>query len=171
MSPASATPKKTSAKKAGPKEPTSSVMVKKAIAELADRKGSSLAAIKKYISAHYQVDIAKRAPFIRKAIKTAVEKGVLIQIKGQGAAGVFKLAPKAKSPAKAPKSPKEKTAAKKSTKAKSPVKKSPKKKTTKAKTPKKASKPKAKTPKKAPAKKAAKKTSVKKATKKTAKKA
>ncbi|CAB4069254.1 H1_5 [Lepeophtheirus salmonis] len=73
-----------------PCTPTSSMMVMTAIKALADRKGSSLMAIKKYISAHFKVDMVKRAPFICKAIRSAVEKGELVQTKGKGASGTFK---------------------------------------------------------------------------------
>merc|ERR1719507_2877470 len=125
-------------------------MVKAAIKALADKKGSSLAAIKKYVAANYKVDIVKISPFIRKALKKAVVDKALVQVKGS-----YKLAKEAKKPAK----PKAKKA--KKPKAKKP--KSPKKaaaKPKKAKTPKKAAaKPKpAKKPaaKKTPAKKAAK---------------
>merc|ERR1712076_81426 len=139
---AAAKPKKPSA------HPPSSAMVKAAIKALADKKGSSLAAIKKYVAANYKVDIVKISPFIRKALKKAVVDKALIQVKGS-----YKLAKEAKKP-KAPKKAK-KPAAKKP---KSPKKAAAKPK--KAKTPKKAAaKPKpAKKPaaKKTPAKKAAK---------------
>ncbi|XP_040568924.1 histone H1, sperm [Lepeophtheirus salmonis] len=173
MSPA--TPKKTSSKvsKDGSKAPPSSMMVKSAIRKLAERKGSSLAAIKKYISAHYKVDMVKRAPFICKAIRSAVEKGELVQTKGKGASGTFKLPVAKKSKDTKtdvmPKSTKKPTV-KKASKAKAPVKKTPKKKTVKSKTPKKATKSKAKSPKKSPTKKAVSKASVKKTTKRTASK-
>ena len=38
------------------------------------------------------VDVAKLAPFIRKALKGLTEKGKLVQTKGTGASGSFKLA-------------------------------------------------------------------------------
>merc|ERR1719262_1906422 len=145
---AAAAPKaKTPAKKAAkPKKPAahppSSAMVKAAIKALADKKGSSLAAIKKYVAANYKVDIVKISPFIRKALKKGVEAKAILKVKGS-----YKLAKEAKKPkAKKPKKPK----AKKPKKAAKPKKaKTPKKaaKPKKAKTPKKAAKPKkAKTP-------------------------
>merc|ERR1712043_99309 len=105
----------------------------------ADKKGSSLAAIKKYIAANYKVDIVKISPFIRKALKKAVEAKAILKVKGS-----YKLATKAKKvkkpKAKKPKKPKAK-------------------KVKNAKTPKKAKKPAAK---KAAPKKAAKKATPKK---------
>merc|ERR1712173_72778 len=62
--------------------PPSSAMVKASIKALADKKGSSLAAIKKYVAANYKVDIVKIAPYIRKALKKGVEAKTLIQVKG-----------------------------------------------------------------------------------------
>ena len=56
--------------KAKPTHPKTSAMVLAAVKALKDRKGSSLPAIKKYIAAEYKVDVAKLAPFIKKAIKT-----------------------------------------------------------------------------------------------------
>lgn len=72
--------------------PTTAIMVNSAIKSLKDRGGSSLQAIKKYISVTYKVDAEKLAPFIRKCIKSSVVSGVLIQTKGKGASGSFKLA-------------------------------------------------------------------------------
>ncbi|KAA5587853.1 histone H1/H5 family protein, partial [Pseudomonas aeruginosa] len=76
---------------AKPSHPKTSEMVNSAIAELKERSGSSLQAIKKYIAAQYKVDAEKLAPFIRKYLKNAVESGTLIQTKGKGASGSFKL--------------------------------------------------------------------------------
>ena len=84
--------------------PPASEMVLAAITALKDKKGSSLQAIKKYIVATYKVDAEKQAIFIRKYLKTAVANGALVQTKGSGAAGSFKL-PVGKVEAK-PKSPK-----------------------------------------------------------------
>merc|ERR1712228_7365 len=141
---AAAKPKTPAKKAAKPKKPAahppSSAMVKAAIKALADKKGSSLAAIKKYVAANYKVDIVKISPFIRKALKKGVESKALVQVKGS-----YKLAKEAKKPkAKKPKAAKK---AKSPKKAKKPAAKKPK-------SPKKAAaKPKkAKTPKKAAAK-------------------
>merc|ERR1739845_38372 len=74
-----------------------------AVKALKGTKGSSLAAIKKYVAANYKVDIVKISPFLRKAIKKLVEAKKLIQVKGS-----FKLnkAVKEKKPkAKKPKKP------------------------------------------------------------------
>uniref|UniRef100_T1IEP6 H15 domain-containing protein n=3 Tax=Rhodnius prolixus TaxID=13249 RepID=T1IEP6_RHOPR len=91
---AKASPKK----KAGPKtankkasHPPTSQMVTAAIKDLKERGGSSLQAIKKYISTTYNVDAEKMSLFIRKYIKSAVETGELVQTKGKGAAGSFRL--------------------------------------------------------------------------------
>merc|ERR1711963_32003 len=145
--------KKATKPKAKPTHPKTSVMVVAAIKALKERNGSSLPAIKKYIAANYKVDTVKLAPFIKKALKSMVEKKELIQVKGKGASGSFK-APKVEKAEKKPKAAKKKPAAKKA--AKSPAKKAAKKPAAKkaAKSPakkaaKKAAKPKkAKTPKK-----------------------
>jgi hypothetical protein len=75
-----------------PVHPRSSEMVVNAIKSLKDRGGSSLQAIKKYIAANYKVDSEKLSPFIKKYLKTAVASGELVQTKGKGASGSFKLA-------------------------------------------------------------------------------
>ncbi|WP_457844077.1 histone H1/H5 family protein, partial [Staphylococcus aureus] len=51
-----------------------------------------LQAIKKYVSANYKVDAEKMSPFIKKYLKSAVVSGTLVQTKGKGASGSFKLA-------------------------------------------------------------------------------
>ncbi|XP_067125235.1 histone H1-like [Centruroides vittatus] len=71
--------------------PKISEMVIEAITELKERNGSSLQAIKKYVGANFKVDVEKLAPFIKKYLKTAVVNGVLMQTKGHGATGSFKL--------------------------------------------------------------------------------
>merc|ERR1712127_769051 len=66
-----AAPKVAKAKKPAKKaeHPPSAVMVVAAVKALKESKGSSLAAIKKYIAANNKVDIVKISPFIRKAVK------------------------------------------------------------------------------------------------------
>lgn len=77
-----------------PGHPTTADMVRLALTSLHERNGSSLIAIKKYIAANYTVDLLRLTPFIRKYIKAAVEAGVLIQTKGTGLTGSFKLSGK-----------------------------------------------------------------------------
>ena len=103
---ANATPsKKTSkskvAKAQRPKSshPPTAEMVNSAIKDLKERKGSSLQAIKKYIASTYKVDGEKLAPFIKRYLKTAVTSGAVVQTKGKGASGSFKLSG---APAKGP---------------------------------------------------------------------
>lgn len=163
MSEAAATPKKVVKKvvkpKAKPSHPPTSEMVNNAVKTLKERGGSSLQAIKKFIAANYKVDVEKLAPFIKKYLKSAVVKGVLIQTKGKGANGSFKLsAVKKEKKVKA-----KKPAVKKVKKVKPATKKSPKKAAKKPAAPKKEKK--AKTPKKVKAPKP------KKVVKKVAKKA
>merc|ERR1712066_160823 len=66
--------KSTAAKKVDAAHPPSSVIVQKAIEGLGEKKGSSLASIKKYIGANYKVDLVKMNIFIRKALKSGIEK-------------------------------------------------------------------------------------------------
>nr|XP_019542561.2 histone H1B-like [Aedes albopictus]XP_029734897.1 histone H1B-like [Aedes albopictus]XP_029734902.1 histone H1B-like [Aedes albopictus] len=89
-------------------------MVVAAIKTLKERNGSSLQAIKKYIAANYKCDVAKLAPFLKKALKNGVEKGKFVQTKGTGASGSFKLKAEAKKAAgeKKPKKAGEKKAKK-----------------------------------------------------------
>jgi histone H1/5 len=183
--PASPKKAKTASKKPMDHPPVAN-MVNDAIKALKERGGSSSQAIKKYIAANNKCDVEKLAPFIKRYLKSAVAKGGLVQTKGKGASGSFKLKEKAVStkPKKAaapkkkaagekkPKTPKKKKAAAKKPagekkpktpkkkKASSPAAKKPKsaKKATKPKTPKKPKAVKKSSPaKKAVAKKAAKK--------------
>ena len=145
------TTKKTATKKPAD-HPTFAVMIAAAIAELKERKGSSRQAIEKYIAANYKVGPKYTGP-MKQALKKGVEKGTLVQTKGVGASGSFKIAkpePEKKPAVKKP--------AKKTTKpaAKKVAKKAPAKKTVAKKTAaKKPAAKKATATKKAPAKKAA----------------
>merc|ERR1712083_1051385 len=163
-----AAPKVAKAKKPAKKaeHPPSAVMVLAAVKALKESKGSSLAAIKKYIAANNKVDIVKISPFIRKAVKKLVADKKIAQTKGVGASGRFKAVKAEKPKVKKVKKPKKKIAKKaKKPAAKKTPKKAAAKKVKKAKTPKKAAK-------KPVAKKAAaKKPAAKKTPKKAAKKA
>jgi len=164
--------KKVATKKAAPKKvaehPTYAVMVSAAIASMKERKGSSKQAIAKYICANYKVGPKYNGP-LKMALRKGVEAKPLVQVKGTGASGSFKLAkvekPAVKKPA--PKKPAAKKPAAKKTAAKKPAaKKSPKKTVKKApakKAP--AKKPAVKVAKKSPKKVAKKKPAAKKATK------
>ena len=176
------TTKKTATKKPAD-HPTFAVMIAAAIAELKERKGSSRQAIEKYVAANYKVGPKYTGP-LKQALKKGVEKGTLVQTKGVGASGSFKIAkpePEKKPAVKKPaakkaatkkvtkKTPTKKAATKKPAAKKAATKKSPAKKAATKKSPaKKAASPK----KKAPAKKAAGKVTKKAAPKKkpTAKK-
>ncbi|XP_022817221.1 histone H1.1, embryonic-like [Spodoptera litura] len=83
-------------------------MINQALIDLNSRKGVSLYAIKKYITEKYSVDTDKLNYFIKKYIKTAVENGSIVQTKGIGASGSFKLVPIKKKP-KTDKKPKDKS--------------------------------------------------------------
>ena len=136
MSAAASSPKKASkpkAPKAPPAHPPTTAMVTAAVEALKDRTGSSLPAIKKYIASNYKFDVEKKAHFIKRALKTLVEKGTLTQVKGTGASGSFKINVAAKKAAekaakKVVKKPAKKPAAKK---VKKPTKKTPTKKAAK----------------------------------------
>jgi len=94
--------------KTAPTHPPTADMVKAAIKSLKERNGSSLPAIKTYIATEYKVDTVKLAPFIKKSLKSMVEKKALVQTKGVGASGSFKLpaAEKKAAPMKEKKAPK-----------------------------------------------------------------
>jgi len=126
-----ATKKKPASSRVQKVHPRTAELVDSAIAALGDRGGSSLADIKKYISATYGVDAEKLTPLIKKALAGKVV----------GSPGAFKLDAKPtpkkrsavkktvkKSPAKKKASPKKKVA-RKSLGAKPPKPKAAKKKT------------------------------------------
>uniref|UniRef100_A0A0N5ARJ8 H15 domain-containing protein n=1 Tax=Syphacia muris TaxID=451379 RepID=A0A0N5ARJ8_9BILA len=160
--------------------PSYGEMIKDAIIHLKEKKGSSRAAILKFISQNYKVseNLAVVNAHLRQALKRGVTSNALKQVRGNGASGSFRLAqikPVEKKVKKVPK-PKAKKPTSKKVAAKKPVAKSKtaaKKKVQKkpAKTP--AAKPKAaskKTPAKAkkPAAAAKTKPAAKKTTKPTA---
>ncbi|XP_065417947.1 histone H1-like [Chrysemys picta bellii] len=132
-------PKKTaaSAKARKPPGPSVTELITKAVSASKERKGLSLAALKKVLAAG-GYDVEKNNSRIKVGLKSLVSKGILVQTKGTGASGSFKLnkkpgeikekAPK-KKPAAKPKKPAAKkpaSAAKKPKKA-AVAKKSPKK--------------------------------------------
>lgn len=83
-----------------PAHPPTAEMVYNAIRILKERSGSSLQAIKKYVSSTYKIDAEKLAPFIKKYLRNAVASGQLVQTKGKGASGSFKLANREPAPKK-----------------------------------------------------------------------
>ena len=72
-------------------KPSTAEMVNEAIETLAERGGTSLQAIKKFVTQNYNLDIERQARFIRRYLKSAVESGALVQTKGIGANGSFKF--------------------------------------------------------------------------------
>ncbi len=161
MSTTTTTTTKPKVKKAVPTHPKYREMVVAAIGTLKERNGSSRQAIMKYVQANYKVSEGSR--HIKLALKKAVLDQVLIQTKGTGASGSFKLAAKPAKKATAKKATVARKPASKKTPKKTAVKKAPKKKSSAKKAPKK--KPAAKKPvaKKVTKKKPAKKTPKKKA--------
>ncbi|XP_041038172.1 histone H1-like [Carcharodon carcharias] len=133
--------------------------IRKVVAASSDRKGISVAAIKKALASG-GMDVDKNRGRIKLAIKRSVDKGSLVQTKGKGASGSFKL-PKKEPQGKVVKKAK-KTGIKKSVKKPAAVKKSAKKPAAGSK-----KSPAKKLAKKSPAKKLAKKSPAKKLVKKT----
>uniref|UniRef100_A0A0K0DRV3 H15 domain-containing protein n=1 Tax=Angiostrongylus cantonensis TaxID=6313 RepID=A0A0K0DRV3_ANGCA len=76
--------------------PTYSVMIRKAVSELKEKSGSSKAAILKFMQSHFKLgaNITRINFHLRVALKKAVVKGELKQVKGMGASGRFKLGKK-----------------------------------------------------------------------------
>ncbi|GBN16086.1 Histone H1-beta, late embryonic [Araneus ventricosus] len=73
------------------KHPKVSEMVLLSIAMLNDRNGSSVQAIKKYISSNFNVEEKKISAYVKRYLLMAVASGTIIQTKGKGAAGSFRL--------------------------------------------------------------------------------
>uniref|UniRef100_A0A3B1JHH5 Histone H1 n=1 Tax=Astyanax mexicanus TaxID=7994 RepID=A0A3B1JHH5_ASTMX len=139
--PAASAPAKAPKKKAGP---SVGELIVKAVSASKERSGVSLAALKKALAAG-GYDVEKNNSRVKIAVKSLVTKGTLVQTKGTGASGSFKLNKKQaeakKKPAKkvAPKA--KKPAAKKPAAAKKPKKVAAKKPAAAKKSPKKAKKP------------------------------
>ncbi len=138
----SSSPAKKFVKPKKPKAPAAhppvAKMVTAAIIALKERNGSSLAAIKKYITANYECDVAKLAPFIRRFLKKGVADGKLKQIKASYKVDKTKI----EKPKKPKKKPATKAKAVKPKKVKTPMKKPAKAKKIKSDKPKKAKSPK-----------------------------
>lgn len=124
-------------------------MIKDALTNMKERGGSSRQAILKYIMGNYSINVDEKAAnnHLKMALRAGVKNGTLLQSKGQGASGSFRLG-EGKTSNKKKATPSKKSAAPKEKAAKSPKKTkkaSPKKAAKKAKDSKKA---KAKSPKK-----------------------
>uniref|UniRef100_A0A665V4V4 Histone H1 n=1 Tax=Echeneis naucrates TaxID=173247 RepID=A0A665V4V4_ECHNA len=97
VAPAPAAAPAKAAKKKAPKAkkpgPSLGELIVKAVAASKERNGVSLAALKKALAAEgYDVD--KNKVRIKTAIKSLVAKGTLVQTKGTGASGSFKMSKK-----------------------------------------------------------------------------
>ncbi|KAJ8249514.1 hypothetical protein GJAV_G00236260 [Gymnothorax javanicus] len=92
--PAAAAPAKAAKKKAAskPRKPGPSVgeLILKAVSDSKERGGVSLAAVKKALVAS-GYDVEKNNARVKLAVKSLVTKGTLLQTKGTGASGSFKL--------------------------------------------------------------------------------
>uniref|UniRef100_T1IIH0 H15 domain-containing protein n=1 Tax=Strigamia maritima TaxID=126957 RepID=T1IIH0_STRMM len=74
------------------KLPTIGEMVQNAILHLKDRKGSSAEAIRKYMVSAYDLnDEGKYSTYLKQYLRKAVNRGDLVQYRGQGGNGAFKL--------------------------------------------------------------------------------
>ncbi|MBN3299913.1 H1 protein, partial [Amia calva] len=152
-----AAPAKAPRKKAAPKPkktgPSVADLIVKAVSASKERSGVSLAALKKSLNAD-GYDVEKNKARVKVAVRSLVSKGTLLQTKGTGASGSFKLNKKQteeKKPVKKVAAKPKKPAAKKPVAAKKPktavkktvaAKKSPKKVKKPAAAPKKAKSPK-----------------------------
>ncbi|KAK7122063.1 hypothetical protein R3I93_023000 [Phoxinus phoxinus] len=129
-------PKKKSAVKSTKAGPGVGELIVKAVSASKERSGVSLAALKKALAAG-GYDVEKNNSRVKIAIKSLVTRGTLVQVKGTGASGSFKLNKKQAETKKKAAPETQKPAAKKSS-PKKPAAKAAKKVT---KSPKKAKKP------------------------------
>uniref|UniRef100_A0A8C9T9K8 Histone H1 n=1 Tax=Scleropages formosus TaxID=113540 RepID=A0A8C9T9K8_SCLFO len=83
-------PKKKSASKPKKSGPSVSDLILKAVSASKERKGISLAALKKALAAG-GYDVEKNNSRVKLALKSLVQKGTVVQTKGTGASGSFKL--------------------------------------------------------------------------------
>uniref|UniRef100_A0A8C5EFS4 Histone H1 n=1 Tax=Gouania willdenowi TaxID=441366 RepID=A0A8C5EFS4_GOUWI len=81
--------------------PAVSELILDAVATSNEKKGVSLAALKKALAAG-GYDVEKKNVYIKTGIKSLVAKGALVQTKGSGASGSFKLAKSTDAKAKKP---------------------------------------------------------------------
>ncbi|CAB1319318.1 unnamed protein product [Coregonus sp. 'balchen'] len=116
-----ATPATTPKKRSKPKKtgPTVSDRILKVVSASKDRSGVSLAALKKSLAAS-GYDVVKNNARLKLAVRRLVAKGYLLQPKGTGASGSFKINKNKAKAAGAKKSPK-KTKRKSPKKAKRPA--------------------------------------------------
>ena len=98
-------------------------MIQAAIVAFKERGGSSAQKIRGYIAAFYKVDMEKLKPHLKRALKTGVANGTLVQTSGKGANGKFKLGKKTDSEKAKTKANTAKKAAKKPMKKAAPKKK------------------------------------------------
>ena len=149
VAPAAPAPAKAPKKKAAAKPkkagPSVSELIVTAVSASKERSGVSLAALKKALSAG-GYDVEKNNSRVKIAVRSLVTKGTLVQTKGTGASGSFKInkaaETKAKKPVKKAVTPKpKKVVAKKPAAAKKPKKAVAKKTAPAKKSPKKVKKP------------------------------
>uniref|UniRef100_A0A3Q3QFC2 H15 domain-containing protein n=1 Tax=Monopterus albus TaxID=43700 RepID=A0A3Q3QFC2_MONAL len=97
--PAPAAPAKAAKKKAAKPSkksgPAAGELILKAVSASKERRGVSYVALKKSLAAH-GYDVEHKSNHIRRAIKSLVEKGALVQTKGTGASGSFVLSRQAR---------------------------------------------------------------------------
>uniref|UniRef100_A0A4W6DWY7 H15 domain-containing protein n=1 Tax=Lates calcarifer TaxID=8187 RepID=A0A4W6DWY7_LATCA len=99
--PAAAPAKPAKKKAAKPKRtgPSLGELIVKAVGASKERSGVSAAALRKSLAAG-GYDVEKNKARVRTTLKNLVTKGALIQVKGVGASGSFKLAKKVETKAK-----------------------------------------------------------------------
>ncbi|XP_061754753.1 histone H1-like [Nerophis ophidion] len=153
--------KRTAASKAKKTSPNIADAIMKAMKNSGDRKGTSMTSIKKAVAA-LGVDLEKSNKRVNTTLCRLVATGELIQVKGAGASGSFKLPKAAEPKAKGAKKVAKRSAVKKTAAKKSTVTKKAAAKPRKATSPKKKAKAPAKSPKKAAKKAPAKKSPAKK---------